>query len=315
MEKPSKTLVNIHCCGDTHVGQRREDNEDQFLIADLNKSMKVQQTSLGLSHQTQLLSRSQGKLLLVADGLGGHSSGERASSLAVDGVANYILNAMDWFLRLNDENEVELIEELKTAFYHSQTVLGAEAEQIPQRRGMATTLTMAFIVWPHMYVVHVGDTRCYLVRDEQIRRLTTDHTIGNLAKNVEADQQRRVLSDDDTKPPESISSALWNVIGGNDKSLEPQVEKIVLQVGDRILLCSDGLTGYVNDAELEAALVSETHPQQICEQFIAKANSLGGNDNITAIVAKIDSADHDPNGCETESSSLESDFVLTQADV
>ena len=112
--------IEIECHGATHVGRHRSDNEDQFLIADLNKSMKVHQTSLGLNHQTRLMGESQGKLLLVADGVGGHASGERASSLAVDCVANYILNAMDWFLRLNDENEAELVEELKDAF-HSQS--------------------------------------------------------------------------------------------------------------------------------------------------------------------------------------------------
>lgn len=309
MINTSKPTFDIICSGETHVGQRRAENQDQFLIADLNKSMKVQQTSLGLNHQTRLLSESQGKLLLVADGLGGHSSGERASTLAVDGVANYILNAMDWFLRLNEDNEAELVEELKTAFFHSQAVLGDEGEEIPQRRGMATTLTMAFIVWPNMYVIHVGDTRCYLVREDEIMQLTTDHTIGNLVQSLEADLQGK--NDEDTKPQNPMSNALWNVIGGNDQSLEPQVEKMVLQVGDRLLLCSDGLTGYVNDSDLKTALLSDKSPKDICEQFITTANSMGGKDNITTIVAKIDAVCHSTDDCEIEPSGVENDFVLT----
>ena len=308
--------IRIECHGETHVGRHRPDNEDQFLIADLNKSMKVHQTSLGLNHQTRLMGDSQGKLLLVADGVGGHASGERASSLAVDGVANYILNAMDWFLRLNEANETELIEELKTAFVHSQNVLGEEAAQIPQRRGMATTLTMAYIIWPDMYVVHVGDTRCYVARKEKIEQLTTDHNIENLLKEEEAsspqknDASEENDSSNDTKPFNPMGQALWNVIGGSDNSLKPQVEKFQLSEGDRLLLCSDGLTRYVKDNELHEALMSDQSPKEICELFISRANALGGKDNITAIVAtieQVESASDDEGGHDD----LEGDFVLT----
>jgi protein phosphatase len=121
-------------------------NEDQFLIADLNKSMRVHQTSLGLSHQTRLFGGSQGKLLLVADGLGGHESGERASTLAVDGITNYVLNAMDWVFQLDENSESNFELDLRKALVQSQEVLQNEAAAIPQRRGMATTLTMAFMM-------------------------------------------------------------------------------------------------------------------------------------------------------------------------
>jgi len=300
--------IKIECHGETHVGRQRPDNEDQFLIADLNKSMKVHQTSLGLNHQTRLMGESQCKLLLVADGVGGHASGERASSLAVDGVANYILNAMDWFLRLNDENEAELIDELKTAFIHSQDVLGEEAKEIPQRRGMATTLTMAYIIWPAMYVVHVGDTRCYVSRGNKIEQLTTDHNIDNLMKaSLTEDSQ----SDDDTKPHNPMGHALWNVIGGADKSLEPQVEKFLLSEGDRLLLCSDGLTAYLSDDELHQALMSDHTAKETCEFFIERANALGGKDNITAIVASIDLVESSNEDRDCDLDEHEGDFVLT----
>src|SRR5687767_948111 len=93
--------MDVH--GLTHVGMRRPTNEDQFLIADLKKSMRVDQTSLGLHHQSWLFGNSQGKLLLVADGMGGHEAGERASTIAVDSIATYALNTMHWFFRLEEE--------------------------------------------------------------------------------------------------------------------------------------------------------------------------------------------------------------------
>ena len=305
--------VNISCHGETHVGQKRPVNEDQFLIADLNKSMKVHQTSLGLNHQTRLMGESQGKLLLVADGLGGHSSGERASSLAVDGVANYILNAMDWFLRMNKENEAELIEELKTAFVYSQDVLGEEADEIPQRRGMATTMTMAFIIWPNMYVVHVGDTRCYLSRGDELRQITTDHNIKNLMQEV----QQRAEKDNDglaeTVPYSEQGHALWNVIGGSDKSLKPQVEKVKLAAGDRLILCSDGLTGYLEKEELQRSITSDLTPQEACKFFIERANALGGKDNITVIVAAIEHIESSEDAADDDTDELEGDFLLSES--
>ena len=305
--------VHISCHGDTHVGQKRPVNEDQFLIADLNKSMKVHQTSLGLNHQTRLMGESQGKLLLVADGLGGHSSGERASSLAVDGVANYILNAMDWFLRMNEENEAELIEELKTAFIHSQDVLGEEAEEIPQRRGMATTMTLAYVIWPNMYVVHVGDTRCYLSRGSEIRQVTTDHNIDNLMREARERAEERGEVLDDTWPHTPQGHALWNVIGGSDKSLKPQVEKVELAAGDRLILCSDGLTAYLGEDELQRSITSDLTPQEACKFFIERANSLGGEDNITVIVAAIDYVENSDGDEEDDTDKLEGDFVLSES--
>ncbi len=299
--------LNIDVHGESHVGRRRSDNEDQFLIADLNKSMRVFQTSLGLSHQTRLFGGSQGKLLLVADGLGGHESGERASTLAVDGVANYILNAMDWFFRLNQKNEPQFEAELKEAFVHSQTILEAESEAIPQRRGMATTLTMAYVDWPRLYVVHVGDTRCYHVRGDSIIRLTTDHTIAELTLSVlDGGKDGFSLSRlDSTEPaPSSKGHALWNVIGGSDIALAPQITKTELAAGDALLLCSDGLTGYVSDDELLKMISADCQSKEICNQLVDLANERGGRDNITAVLAKFNESQLDTEECEEETIDL-----------
>lgn len=305
--------IDVH--GESHVGQRRPDNEDQFLIADLNKSMRVHQTSLGLSHQTRLFGGSQGKLLLVADGLGGHESGERASTLAVDGVANYILNAMDWFYRVNEKNETEFEGELKEAFAHSQSILDAESAAIPQRRGMATTLTMAYIDWPKLYVVHVGDTRCYHIRGNSIDCLTTDHTIAELTKaadlaNVKASSSNDdfvLSSEHDTKPHNPMNHALWNVIGGTDRSLDVQVTKSELAVGDALLLCSDGLTRYVPDDELLKLISADSPANEICEKFIATANERGGKDNITAVLAKFNENQLEATEQEEEAATIAGD--------
>ncbi|MEM7781906.1 MAG: protein phosphatase 2C domain-containing protein [Planctomycetota bacterium] len=284
--------IEIDCHGESHVGMRRHANEDQFLIADLNKSMRVHQTSLGLNHQTRLFGGSQGKLLLVADGLGGHESGERASTLAVDGVTNYVLNAMDWVFQLDEHSEANFETDLKKALRHSQEALQNEADAIPQRRGMATTLTMAYIDWPNFYVVHVGDTRCYHIRSNKIECLTTDHTLGELTRtanrmsNLAKGQVSK--ASDESQGSSRMDNTLYNVIGGSDPGLDPQVQQSELEVGDALLLCSDGLTRYVSDDELlEAIQADDQSAAEICHNLIEKANQRGGKDNITVVLAKF----------------------------
>jgi protein phosphatase len=149
----------MDCAGLTDRGRVREANEDQFLIASLSKSMQVHSTSLGLEEQARLFGSSLGQLLVVADGMGGHAAGQRASALAVDSLTTYVLNTMHWFFRLRKDSEELFMADLGAALQHCQGALRDESERVPQRRGMGTTLTMAYLVWPRVFVVHAGDSR------------------------------------------------------------------------------------------------------------------------------------------------------------
>src|SRR5262249_48443254 len=130
--------------GLTDPGKVRAANEDQFLIADLSKSMLIHQTSLAHEDHTRLFGSSQGKLLLVADGMGGQAEGKRASSIAVQTLAHYVLNTMHWFFRLPEGLEAEYMDELRAALEECQRKIEIASEAAPDRRGMGTTLTMAY---------------------------------------------------------------------------------------------------------------------------------------------------------------------------
>jgi protein phosphatase len=251
------------------------------LIADLNKSMRIYQTSLGLDHQTRLFGGSQGKLLLVADGMGGHASGERASILAVDSIATYLLNTMPWFFRLDRQSESEFEEDLQEALRECQNALAAEVEAIPQRRGMGTTVTLAYIYWPRLYVVHVGDSRCYLHREGELQRLTRDHTLSQFYADLQG--QRAVPVEENP----AWANVLWNVVGGDTPELTIDVYRSELQLGDSLLLCTDGLTKHVPDSRLAEALASEAGVHAVCDQLVEAANAAGGTDNITVVVARF----------------------------
>jgi len=282
-------LAKIKSAGRTDIGKKRESNQDQFLIADLNKSMLVQATSLNLETKSRLYGMSHGKLFMVADGMGGHQGGNRAAVLAIDLLINQLLNSMHWFLQMDkpqEEREQGFIADLKVMLQRAHEAIEKEAHQALSHRGMGTTLTMAYVIWPWMYVVHAGDSRCYLLRQEQLQQITRDHTVSNQLvaqggmTKEEADASR-------------WSNVLYNALGAGARSVEAEVHKVALQPEDTILLCTDGLYRHVTDTELVGIMLSDAEPQDCCRSLIDMANFRGGADNITAIVARLGKPDED----------------------
>ena len=270
----------MDCHGMTDVGRSRANNEDQFLVAELSKSMRVHQTSLGLDDQTRLFGSSQGVLLLVADGMGGEAAGERASQIAVHSLTSSLLNTMHWFLRLDQAGEDDFLDNLKGALEHCQEEILTEAQHEPDRRGMGTTLTMAYVIWPRLYVVHAGDSRCYLARGGELRQITTDHTVAR--QLVERGQ----LSPEQAETSR-FSNILWKVVGGSPEAVNAEVHKAELAVGDTLLLCTDGLQKHVGDDEISQLLARDRPAAETCQQLIDAANAAGGSDNTTVVVARF----------------------------
>jgi PPM family protein phosphatase len=271
-------LKHTDCFGLTDIGQRRESNQDQFLIADLNKSLRVHGTSLNLDDETRIYGGSQGKLLLVADGMGGEAAGDRASTIAVDAVTTYVLNSLGWCFRLEENSEHDFEEHLKEALVSCQTSIHNAVVQNPAMRTMGTTMTMAYIVWPRVFIVHVGDSRCYLLRDRKLEQITTDHTMGNVLAQV-----GQVTHENSRRS--AMGHALWNVLGGRTNDLSVDVHRITLLADDTLLLCTDGLYDMVPQDMLEAALNSGTSAEASCRKLVDLANASGGRDNITLVIS------------------------------
>jgi protein phosphatase len=263
----------------TDIGRVRKTNEDQFLIADLSKSILIHQTSLTIDDGSRWLGGSQGSLMLVADGMGGHAGGERASTLAVDRVVLYVLNTMPCFFRLEQQGEAELKEELTAALEKCQQSILAEGDAVPRRAGMGTTLTMAYTLWPRCYVVHVGDSRCYLLRGASLKQITTDHTLAQQMVDEGA-------LEPDKAEESPMSSVLWNTIGCESGELTTDVYKAELQLGDTLLLCTDGLTRHITDEAIMTVLRGAESAADACKTLVDAANEGGGADNITVVVAR-----------------------------
>jgi protein phosphatase len=283
-------MIDEHnCFGVTDIGLKRESNQDSFLIAQLSKSMVIGANSLNIEPQTRLFGGICGWLMLVADGMGGHAGGERASSLAVHYLIERLLNNIHWFFQFNRAAEIEFIDSLKKLLRDTHREIQSEGQRDITLAGMGTTLTMTYLVWPSLYVVHAGDSRCYLIRDGRVELLTTDHTMA-----------RRLVESGGMNPEDEATSrwsnVLWNVLGGkSQEEIKAEVRQVELRRGDHVLICTDGLHRHLNDEIILDVLHRAGSCNDCCHEFIRIANQNGGDDNITVIVAQVPpEPDYDP---------------------
>ncbi|MFO0942857.1 MAG: protein phosphatase 2C domain-containing protein [Pirellulales bacterium] len=272
-------LARIISSGRTDIGKRRDSNQDHFLIADLYNAMSLESTSLKLD--SRLHGTSHGKLLMVADGMGGHAGGSRASTLAIDLLVKQLLDCMHCFFHLDahsEEREQYFIEDLKRMMQKTHEAIEKESNET-ENKGMGTTLTMSYVTWPWMYVVHAGDSRCYLMRGNRILQLTNDHTVTQqlIENGMPADEAAR----------SPWNNVLYNALGAGGSSVRAEIQKVQLNPGDFVLLCSDGLNRHVSDGDITNVLQQVSEPTVACQQLIDLANERGGQDNVTVVVAKV----------------------------
>lgn len=276
------TPQGLDTWGCTHVGFERRENQDRFLIADLTKAVELTPTSLRESPAPRSLRKTCGQLMLVADGMGGHQGGEMASSLVAEEVAQRVLETLPWCSPARGETH-DLEYELVAILEASQRRVEQAQAGNPSVATMGTTLTLAYLVWPWLHLVHVGDSRCYLLREGELERLTTDHNVA-----------QRMVEDGLLEPDEVSRSpyrhVLWNAIGGGSSELEPDVSRVRLARGDRLLLCSDGVTAHVPDDLIRQVLVGEAGSETACRRLEQAALDGGGSDNISVIVCSLSDA-------------------------
>ena len=272
-------MDGIDIFGMTHPGKVRRNNEDQFFIASLHKSMHVRQTSLEDLGAFAPHRERSAFLLVVADGVGGAEGGELASGTAVEALARHIVETVNCCFALDVEKEHEFLEQLEDAVERAH-------QQVRQRhasagRFPATTLTMVALIWPRAYVVHVGDSRAYYLRAGRLRQLTRDQTA------FEELVDRGVLSDSQAQDP-AVGNRWKNVLTsaiGTD--FEPSVGLIDLQADDVLLLCTDGLTKHVPDGDIAGIVGAGDSAEESCRRLVDLTLDRGASDNVTVIVGRM----------------------------
>jgi PPM family protein phosphatase len=273
--------IAIDSRGMSHVGNVRKRNEDAFLVAGLNKALSIYHSSLPLEDETTLTSEMQGQLFVVADGMGGQAAGDRASRVTIETISSFMLNTMPWFFSIPDRDEAELRTHLTEALERCRRALHREGEENPERNTMGTTLTMAYLLWPALYVVHAGDSRCYVLRDDQLHRITRDHTVAERLA-----EEGAIESEEITSSP--FSEVIWNAVSADESTeLSPEAHKLQLDLHDTLLLCSDGLNKHVSDERVAEILGAAPSAESACRSLIDAANDDGGTDNTTVIVTRF----------------------------
>jgi protein phosphatase len=277
----AKPRASIEAAGATNVGLVRSANEDAYLIATLQRSMVVHDASPEAA-RGWVAGGSAGTLLMVADGMGGQGGGHVASQIAVNTVAGYLLNVMPWATAPAATAGAQrgpslpgVRDGLSSALVIGDSTVKNTAVDTATPH-MGTTLTMALVLWPVLYVAHVGDTRCYLLRAGKLTRLTTDHTVAQMIVEGGAEP---------IGPDSDLHHILWNSLGGSEQLAKPEIAKLGLEIGDLLLLCSDGLTKHLSDEELMTLLSANESSANSSAKLIERAIAKGGSDNVTVVIA------------------------------
>jgi serine/threonine protein phosphatase PrpC len=266
--------VVIDSFGITDKGKVREINQDNFLIADISRSVSVKLSSLSSEMLGDRFQEPGGHLFVVADGVGGGPDGDRASENAISALLGYVTETVGCFNGYSATRENELFEKLESTVRDVHNRLLAEHEG---KRGPApaTTLTLVLLIWPRAYLIHVGDSRAYVRRGAKVQQLTRDQTIGEYMVTIGAWTDEQAAR---ARPAATLSSA----IGGSE--LEPVVGLIDLAPGDGLMLCTDGLIKHVSDERIASVFGIQGNAEAMGKQLLDDALGGGGTDNIAVIV-------------------------------
>jgi len=261
-EKCVAKLLRLDVAQLTDVGRKRDHNEDNMAYV--------------IPKDPQVMAY-KGALFLVADGMGGHAAGEVASEIAVDTVSNA------YYQDDNDDVRTSLLQAIRRA----NAAIHQRAAENMLRSGMGTTCVAAVLRGNVAYIANVGDSRAYIVRKAQIRQVSQDHS-------WVAEQVRAGLLTEEQARTHAQRNVITRSLG-----TQPEVEidffLEALEEGDSLILCSDGLSGLVNDEELQRT-VEQFGPRESVYHLVERANENGGPDNITAIVAHIQEVGVEPPG-------------------
>ena len=198
--------------------------------------------------------------------------------MAIDSVETFILGTFKWFAQFKEPEQDQVLSDFQMALSEANARVLAEAKDCPELHSMGTTLTLAYSLNDVLFVAHVGDTRCYLRRQGILEQLTHDHTLVD-------EMVRKGAMAIEEAGTHQLRHVITNVVGGGSANLKVEVHKLHLEGGDRVLLCSDGLTGMLTDDNINKILHTEAEPEEACRRLVTRANEAGGRDNITAVVA------------------------------
>ena len=266
--------LRVSACSDR--GLVRENNEDRYLALKVERNYTPLSTNIDAA-QLQFVAHQVRWALAVADGMGGHAGGEVASTLALSLALKLSQQGSQWYVDVGEEEAKALIERMRAILSTVDRAIAEESQHKATLKGMGTTLTIATVAADHLFIFHVGDSRCYLLRRGKLERLTRDHTM------------TQMLVDAGVMAPSALHThhmrhMLTQAMGKGEVVIDAQ--HLRLEEGDRLMLSSDGLTDGVSDEEIHEVL-GRGDCDAACGELMHKALEAGGRDNVTVIVADV----------------------------
>jgi serine/threonine protein phosphatase PrpC len=272
--------LRLRLFGRTDVGQIREHNEDNFLVANLQTGVR------GLMEENRTITVGPGGVVLgVCDGMGGAAAGEVASQMAVD----LIYEQLESGGPAADRDD--LARRLVQSIEHTGAQIFQDARADRSRRGMGTTATIATFLDERVFVGQVGDSRAYLLRQGKLALLSRDQSLVN--QLIEAGQ----LTEEEAETFEHNNIILQAL--GTAEAVQVDLTYVDLCQGDVLMICSDGLSGMIRNDEIRDVLQNTPEPLDACRELTDRANAAGGHDNITVIVARVDGGTNKPSEAST----------------
>jgi len=263
--------------GLTHPGKVRKENQDHFLICTVHQQLAIHGTSFPDPSKLQVRGERLATIVLVADGVGGGAAGGQASQLTIETIARYVSHTLRCVQSPGGmPPDEELFASLREAAHQAHDAVRAEAAARGEAH-MATTLTLGIGIWPNAYYMQLGDSRAYYYADGKLLRVTRDQTVAQ-----ELADQGILPIDRVAKSP--FRHVLSRAIGSSEAT--PEVTRLELKRGCVNLLCSDGLTKHVADAEIAEQIQKMTSSEQLCRTLVDMALDRGGSDNVTVVVAR-----------------------------
>jgi serine/threonine protein phosphatase PrpC len=277
--------VAIDLCGASDRGHDREENQDHYLIAELERSLRIRNTNLsGLNSLDQ--AKPFGQVLVVADGIGSRNTAGRASQLVIEGILRHFGRTLGTNVESKTTSPVQVEDHLAAALREGHRLIVRETRAKRSHRGIGTGVTLALICWPQFHLAHVGHTRCYLYRQGQIEPMTTDHTLPALPMRVD-----RL---DETPAAQGLTPSnhvLYNTLSGASDDYEPELSQFSLQRNDVLVLCTDGVSQHLTPDQIGEVLQSDDSAHVSVTRLLRLARTRRNHDDATIIVAKFQAID------------------------
>jgi len=275
--QPLSSTAAIDVAGLSMCGRLQRDNTDHFLAIRLGRLQETLATSLSTGDLPPRFEE-YAYAMLVADGLGSHGTGARASRLALSTLAHLAIRYGKWNVRVGADSASDIIEQGEF-FYRQVSDAMAQAARADFRLAdMATSLTAVYIAGADLFFAHLGHSRAFLFRNGVLIQLTMEHTLERLISASAALRRARLEA---RRPPEVATDAA----GPRQDAPEVSIEHVQLWSGDRVLMCTDGLSEVVQEERMSEMLAAQRSPAEDCRRLVDLALSSGATDSVTVVIA------------------------------